>query len=98
MLGTLAAMAIAVALTAFVFTLLFILGWLACKSHDVKSDEERAYEDAAQEQSIREWKERGERRRNQRNTQADVICCRSPRKMTRSGRTALRDRAKGGGL
>jgi hypothetical protein len=56
MLGTLAAMAIAVALTAFVFTLLFILGWLACKSHEVKSDEERAYEDAAQEQSIREWK------------------------------------------
>lgn len=65
MLGTLAAMAIAVALTAFVFTLLFILGWLACKSHAVKSDEERAYEDAAQEQSIREWKKRGERRRNQ---------------------------------
>ena len=61
MLGTLAAMAIAVALTAF----LFILGWLACKSHEVKSDEERAYEDAAQEQSIREWKERRERRRNQ---------------------------------
>lgn len=43
MLGTLAAMAIAVTLTAFVFMLLFILGWLACKSHDVKSDEERAY-------------------------------------------------------
>lgn len=52
MLGTLAAMAIAVALTAFVFTLLFILGLLACKSH----------EDAAQEQSIREWKEQRERR------------------------------------
>ena len=65
MLGTLAAMAIAVTLTACVFMLLFILGWLAFKSHEVKSDEERAYEDAAPEQSIREWKERGERRRNQ---------------------------------